>query len=416
MEQGHTGHYFNILWTGPGASLCGPEVSSSFFRETKWLSLINRKWNGDFVYSHSDGDSTSYSYGDLSDAGAHLINHCLPRRALFITGRGAKTSLQLKGDAAKDAVALATLDVRELTDEQLLAFFGHPMPKIRGETVRTLHARTHTLEPSIRAMIFEGNDLQRQSAVDYYGYGCDKTIALAAKPDLVKLLRDPAESIELRAAAASALSQLGADAHEIFPDLLQLVLTEKPGDPLGRTNETLGGALVTLAPDPYAAKLVTDKDLFYRAVDRLLQHPRANGRSSGMALLANLPIGDFHRVGKEVAAVLADQDRSYHSYHNLDPRGGALSLYARLGIEGGIEAAFAILEEENGKGGFKIRMLMDVLPKYGASAKAHLPKIREINAGKFAKQWAALIEKIESTPTSENKTITFEDAMNAAAK
>lgn len=78
-----------------------------------------------------------------------------------------------------------------------------------------------------------------------------------------------------------------------------------------------------------------------------------------------------------------------------------------LGIEGGIEAAFAILEEETGKAGFKIRLLMDVLPKYGAAAKPHLPLIRSINAGKFASQWQAMIQAIEALPDAETKTLTF---------
>lgn len=416
MEQGHTGHYFNILWTGPGANLAGPEVTTAFFRETKWLSIINRKWNGDFTYSHSEKSGVNYSYSNLSDAGANLINHCLGRRTLLMTGRDSDPSLYLKGDAANAAIALATLDVKNLTDDKLLDYFGHPMPKIRTESVWTLRDRKHPHEPAIRAMIFKGPDLQRESAISYYGYGCAKEVALAAKPDLIKLLRDPAVSLDLRAAAASSLSSLGADAYEIFPDLLQLVLTEKPSDPLARINESLGRALTTLAPDPFAAKLVTNKDLFYHAVDKLLQHPRASGRSCGTDLVANMPLDDFHWLGNQLAAILADQNRSYHSYHNLDPRNGTLSIYANLGIAGGIEAAFAILEEETGKAGFKIRLLMEVLPKYGAAAKDHMPKIREINAGKFSKQWEAMIKNIEALPDTKIKTLTFEQAMKAGVK
>ena len=411
MEQGHTGHFFNLMWTAPGASLCGREVTSAFFRETKWLSSINRKWDGDFIFSGSESDKASYGYSNLSDAGCHLITHCLPRRALLITGRDADTSLHLTGDAARTAVALATLDVKSLKDAELLENFGHHMPRIRIESVWTLRGRPHPHEPAIRAMITKGTEIQRESAIGYYGYGCEKEIALVAKADLIALLRDPAQPMDLRAAAASSLSHLGPDAHEIFPDLLQLVVTEKPSDPLGRTNEALGQALNTLAPDPYAANLVTDKNLFYRAVDELLLHPRASGRHTGMKLIANIPVGDFHLVGREVAAILADQNRSYHSYHNLDPRNAVLSIYANLGIEGGIDAAFAVLNEETGKAGFKIRMLMDVLPKYGAAAKPYLPKIREINAGKFANQWQAMIKKIENIPAAENKTITFDEAM-----
>jgi hypothetical protein len=411
MEQGHTGHYFNILWTGPGASLAGPEVTSGFFRETKWLSIINRKWNGDFIYSSSDSNNPNYSYSNLSDAGAHLINHTLPRRVLLITGRGSDPSIHLKGEAAKAAVAMATLDSTKLSDDQLLENFDHPMPKLRLEAVWTLRSRPHSHEPAIRKMILTGTPRQRESAIGYYGYGCDKKIALSARTYLLEVLRDPAAPVDLRATAASSLSNLGKDAHEIFPDILQLIRQEKPHDPLGRNNEVLGEALRTLAPDPFAEKLITDKDLFYGAMEILLQHPRAAGRSCATDIITRMPIEDFSRVGPQMAAILADKNRSYHSYHNLEPRKGTLTLYANLGIEGGIDAAFAILDEETGKAGFKIRLLMDVLPKYGSAAKPYLPKIKAIHAGKFAAQWEKMVRQIEALPDSDNKTMSFEEAM-----
>ena len=232
----------------------------------------------------------------------------------------------------------------------------------------------------------------------------------------MKLLRDASQPIELRAAAGAALAQLVADAHEIFPDLLQLILTEKPGDPLGRIDETLGDALNVLAPDPYAAKLVTDKDLFYRAVDRLLCNPRASCRKSGMLLIEKMPVEDFHLVGEQVADVLADKSRNYHSYHNLKPRQGAIMLYANLGIEGGIDAALDILDEETGKGSFKLRMLMDVLPRYGAAAKPYLPQLRAMKAGRLTKRWEEMLQKIEAAPPSNGQSITFEQAMKAGSR
>lgn len=411
MEQGHTGHYFNILWTAPGANLAGPEVGAGFFREMQWLCIINRKWNGDFVFSHSENANPSYTYSNLSDAGSYLINHCLPRRALLITGRDADPTLHLTGEAARAAVALATLDSTKLSNEQLLGNFGHPMPKLRQEAVWTLRSRTHALEPEIRKMMRTGTLRERESAIGYYGYGSEKAMALAAKPLLLEVLRDTSASMDLRAAAASSLANLGPDAHEIFPEILLLIRQEKPGDPLGRNNETLGKALRTLAPDPFGAKLVTDKDLFYGAMDILLQHPRASGRSCATDIITRMPKEDFPRIGPQMAAILADKNRSYHSYHNLEPRNGTLTLYANLGIEGGIEAAFTILEEETGKAGFKIRLLMDVLPKYGSAAKRYLPQIRAVNAGKFTRQWQEMIRKIEALPDAENKTMTFDEAM-----
>jgi len=415
METGHTGHFFNQLWTGPGVHVAGLEATAAFFRETRWLAILNRKWNGDFTYDGSESPGANYSYRNLSAAGAHLINHTLHRRALFITGREPDESLWLDRDEARAAIALARFDAKQATDEALLENFGHPMPKIRLESYWTLRGRDHDLLPTIRRMIFEGTDFARDSAIRYFGHGCPPESALAAMPDLAKLLRDPAEPASLRAAAASSLAHLGDPAHAVHADILRLIIKEKPGDPLELLNDDLGRSLTTLAPDPFAAGLVTDKDLFYQAVDRLLRHPRASGRSSGMSLIANLPVEDFHRVGAEVAAVLADRNPGYHSYHNLDPRNGAMTLYANLGIEGGIDAAFALFDEDTGKFGFKVRLVLDVLPKYGAAAKPYLPKLREMHPGpgRFAGPWDRMIESIENAPAAETKNITFEQAMKA---
>ena len=133
-----------------------------------------------------------------------------------------------------------------------------------------------------------------------------------------------------------------------------------------------------------------------------------------MKLIAHVPLEDFHHVGDRIRYIIDDQDLTYHSYHNLGPKTEAISILANLNIEGGIEAAFDTLETKTGKAGFKIRMLMAVLPKYGANAKAWLPKIKAVKAGKFQKQWDAMIRKIESS-NETTRMIGFEEAKNAAA-
>ncbi len=413
METGHTGHFFNQLWTGPGAHIAGPDTTIAFFSETSWLHTMNRKWTGDFTYDCSTSRNSNFSYRNLSDAGSHLINHSLGRRALMITGRDADESLWQTASEATANIAYAKLDPKSADDDELLDWFGHPMPKIREVAVWELRSRDHNLASTIQAMIFDAGEDQRKSAIAYFGFGCPPELAITARSQLTRLLRDPAESPELRAAAASSLSHLGRESHEVYGDMLLFLTEKKPGDPLQLINQSLGTSLNTLAPDPFAAGLVTDKDLFYEAVDRLLAHPRANGRSSAMAMIENMPLEDFHRVGNEVAAIMADKNRSYHSYHNLGPRNGAMSLFAHLGIEGGIEAAFDVFNEETGKYSFKLRMIMDVLPKYGAAAKPWLPKLREMHpkTGRFARPWDQMIEAIETAPPSDRASLTFEQAM-----
>ncbi|MCE9611143.1 MAG: DUF6288 domain-containing protein [Chthoniobacter sp.] len=415
METGHTGHYFNQLWTGLGADLAGPETSAAFFKETRWLHTLNRTWDDNFTYDDCEGKEGNFSYRGLSDAGSHLLNYCLGRHKLFITGRQTDPSIWLKGREVGNTIALATMDIESMNDDDLLAFFGHAMPKVREEAIWTLRARKHKLMEPLRQMLKAGTPLQRQSAMAYFGSGCPQEQIASAQADLIAIMRDSHEDMGVRADAASALCGLGNAAYPLYDELLKLIMIPKPQDSLGKIDERLGTNVNGLCKDPYAAGLVKDKELFYGAVHKLLNHKRANGRIAGASLIANIPIEDFHVVADEIQYIIADQDLTYHSYHNLGPKTGCISILANLNIEGGIESAFETMDSPNGKAGFKIRMLMDVLPKYGAAADYALPKIRAMNAGKFQKEWAAMIKEIESD-TKPRKMISFEEAKRAGEK
>ncbi len=413
MESGHTGHFFNQMWTGPGANVAGPETTAAFFKQTRWLHTLNRTWDGNFTYDCSEYPEGVFSYRGLSDAGSHLLNYCLGRRKLLITGRDADPSLWLNGRDVEQTIALATLDVQTLGDDELLAMFGHPLPKVRNEAVSTLRSREHKLLDKIRAMIRKGTRGQRLSAIGYFGCQCPPELARTALDDLAAILRDPAEDRELRAAAAGSLALLGEAAYPSYEDMLRLVADDEPDDPRGRIDEQLGAALIALCPDPYSANLVKDEKVFYQAVNRLLDHRRAIGRTYGARMLAHMPIEDFHHVGDRLRHITDDQDLTYHAYHNLGPQTESLTVFANLGIEGGVEAVFKILDSPLGKMGFKLRLLMAVLPKYGAAAKPHLPRLREMaSGGKFDKPWNDMLKAIEEAE-GPAKTISFEEAKKA---
>jgi hypothetical protein len=413
METGHTGHFFNQMWTGPGANFAGPEITTAFFKQTRWLHTLNRKWDGNFTYDCSEYPEGNFSYRGLSDAGSHLLNYCLGRRKLLITGRDADPSLWLKGRDAEQTIALATLDVATLSEEELLAQFGHPLPKIRNEAAWTLRSREHGLLDTIRAMVRKGTREQRLSAIGYFGYQCPPEQAKAALPDLTAVLGDSAVPREIRASAAGPLSLLGETAYPSYAVILELIAEDGQDDPRGRIDEQLGAALVALCPDPFSAGLVKDKTVFYQAVRKLLDHRRAVGRTHGARLLANMPLEDFHHVGDRLLHIIDDRDLTYHAYHNLGPQTESLTVLANLGVDGGVDAVFKILDSPLGKMGFKLRLLMAVLPKYGAAAKPHLPRLREMApGGRFEKDWNAMIKAIEEAG-GPARAIPFEEAMKA---
>ena len=420
METGHTGHFFNQMWTGPGANLAGPVTTAAFFKQTRWLHTLNRTWDGSFTYDCCGYREGIYSYRGLSDAGSHLLNYCLGRHKLFITGRDADESIWIKGGDVEETIALDSIDFAASKDEEILAMFGHTMPKVRLNAVWTLRPRKHDLTGRIKGMIVKGTKLERNSAISYFGYGCPKEVVMEAKDEITAVLRDPKESMELRSAAAYSLAWLAQDGYPYFGDILKLVVADKPGDPLGRFDVELGKSLNTLCLDPYAAGLVTDKKLFYAAAIKLLKHRRAYGRTSGAKLIANIPLEDFHYVGDQVAYIVADQDLGYHSYHNLDPITNSVAVMAKHRIKGGIEGAFAIYEAPTGKFGFKARMIMDVLSKYGSAAKPALEKLRadpmfkNIEAGRFGGNWRAMVKAIEEDDSPADM-ISLEEAKKAGA-
>jgi hypothetical protein len=413
METGHTGHYFNQLWTGLGANLAGPATSAAFFKKTKWLHTLNRTWDGNYTYDGCGYPNGIFSYRGLSDAGSHLLNLSLGRAKLHITGRDADSSIFLKGKEVEEIIALPTLDFKSMSDEELLASFGHPMPKVRLEAVWSLRDRDHKLMPSIVKMLKQGTEFERNSAIGYFGYGCPKEKVLPVKNQLASIMRDPQEDIEIRAVAARALCWLGEDAHPYFNDMLKIIVADKPQDPLGHSNGFLGNTINSTFPNAFKAGLITDKKLFYAAVLKLLDHRRAVGRIAGTGLILNMPIEDFHRVADKVIYIIEDKDRTYyHAYHNLGPKTNGITLLANLNIEGGIEYALETLESKAGKFGFKIRMLMAVLPKYGANAQAVLPKLKEMDIkGRFEKPWNNMIKSIESAEKN-GELMTVQDAIH----
>jgi len=122
---------------------------------------------------------------------------------------------------------------------------------------------------------------------------------------------------------------------------------------------------------------------------------------------------DTNRVSDKVVHIIADEDLTYQAYHNLGARTEAIGLLGSLDIKGGMEAAFAILDEKTGKMGFKLRLLMAVLPKYGAHAKPYLPRLKKMApGGRFEKPWAAMIKSIEDAAPPK-PMLSIEEAIKA---
>ncbi len=271
-------------------------------------------------------------------------------------------------------------------------------------------------------MLKSGSEIQKISAMEYFGYKCPPEQAHPQIEAIGAIFRNKNENVKVRMKAAATLSCHGEKAYGYFNDMLQLVVDEEPGDYFRDNDESLGRSLNRLCATPYESGLVTDKALFYQAVDKLLGHKRQSGRAEGVKLVSTIPIEDFWRVADKLMHLIEDKDRTYHSYHAWQSTiGPAIDILARLNIKEGLPYAAGILDREGGKWGFKLRMLCASLPKYGAHAQEALKKIKadkrlaNIEKDRFAGMWRTMVKAIEEDK-SPKKLISLEDVLKVGLK
>lgn len=411
LEQGHASNFFNPLWTPLAANLAGPEVTQQFFDHMMWFNTSYRAWDGSFQRIGKENGKEG------SQTGVALLTYCLPRKKLFITGKYADKSLWLKGDAATEVVEMSQNDYSSKSVNELLDLFDSPYPQVRIPAVWSLRSREDDFIPKVVSMLKSGNQLQKISAMEYFGYKCPPEQALPQIEMIGAILRDKSEDVKLRAKAASTLCHHGEAAFPYYNDLLQLVVDEEPGDHFRDIDQSLGNSINLMSRTPYASGLVTNKELFYAAANKLIEHKRQGARASGIKMLSEAPIEDFHRIADQIMYIIKDTDQTYHSYHGWQNTiGPAIEILANLNILEGIDYAIGVLDREGGKWGFKVRMVCATLPKYGANAKDALSKLQadkrldNIKDGKFRDPWNDMVHTIENEKSAK-KLVPLKEAL-----
>ncbi|MDB4404000.1 hypothetical protein N9154_01545 [Akkermansiaceae bacterium] len=112
-------------------------------------------------------------------------------------------------------------------------------------------------------------------------------------------------------------------------------------------------------------------------------------------------VAEAIKLADSALAIVKDVGRIFRCDDGLGPQTNVIEIFAKFNIEGGIEVVFKIPESAEGKAGFKLHLLMSVLPNYGENAKYALPKIKAIKAGKFQREWDALVKEIAASSGKE---------------
>lgn len=279
---GHGGPVWNILWSGLGANVLGPEMAAVYNDRLHWLRTTTRTWNGRHV--EIKGWGTDPNSGSWS-TGSHLLNLCVGRRKLHITGKGLPKSLWVDSDAAKEIVDAGEVDTS--SDRALLLdALGSPYPPVQTRAAEVLAMRDAHVADEVMEFLANGTHRQRIGAI----YAIQKLKIEPVVEPLLAIALDEEDDLWVRRLAIDTIGGI-EQAKPHAPELLAMLVRDKEYDqPYGQLDLSLGSALLKLyEPDPYATEL--DRDLFYQGVIKLLNHKHKSGRATGMKLIKKHPQG-----------------------------------------------------------------------------------------------------------------------------
>lgn len=179
-ERGHTGHFFNWTWGAPGAARAGDEAAASFIRNTRWFTELERRTDGSFIYQFQLAGADHGKYRDWSTSGTRLLQYCLPRKHLHITGKGGGVVDPITGAELEEVVrAQELVPGGSESVDQLLQLLGHWSPRIRHLAAVELNKRDEDVVDRLIAMLDSQNRYARYGActgLRHAGRGSEKAV------------------------------------------------------------------------------------------------------------------------------------------------------------------------------------------------------------------------------------------------
>ena len=416
-DCGHTGNYFNIVWSMPGVALSGPQATGAWMNEFgSWYFDLARGATGNFVHL-GPPEIGNDSYANWDASGNYLLAYAMPLKKILLTGKQPNLAPQIDAATAKSLI----LDGRgwdnkdrngaydKLSPDQLLEALSNWSPIVRDRAAMALGRRKG--EQPVAAlikMLASTHPETRYGACD--GLAQIKTAGAPAVPALTKLLSD--KDIWTRIKAAETLAGIGEPAMSTLPILLEK-LTNLPTseDPRGMEQRYLCFNVFGKMLKKSLGNV--DKTLLLKAVSAGLknQDGRARGDIGGIyQQLSYEEIKPLLPAIREAIITPAPSGEMFAAGIRLS----GLDLFAKHKIKEGMELCFVVLELDKWGKGDRVPRCLKALGAYGAAAKPMIPRLHQLekdmpaNGMKEADvaQVTALIKSIESaTGTVELKSL-----------
>jgi hypothetical protein len=442
-EAGHTGHFFSFQWGALGASRGGPAATQSFVKNTRWFTELERRADGSSVYQFQLSGKDHGKYRTWSTTGSRLLQHCLPRRKLYITGKGGSCISPITGEDLIDAVAAAVFDPKKLSVKELLSKLGSWSPVVRRMAAEELGDRKENVVQDMITMLDSPNRYTRYGAAEglsYAGRGSEQAIDALIK----KLEEDTDLTMRYYAACAfrkkrtwqgppirrwktydNLLAKEGGAIDKAIPALLNQAATYEPKkDPLRKLHNVIAGTLfygggtanyTGCLPGGKGMEKV-DRKYLIPALKSLLINPNGGARSTASVTFPGLTEEDLKQLWGDIYYATKYQAPSGSMFAG-GVRGNGLALMVKKGIKEGIPVGidWALRQEGWGNGGRKKSGIPSLL-KYGNALERFTEEINKVLAGwtrennsknnqQHAKDFLKRLDQAVKKPAPELKSI-----------
>ncbi len=392
-EIGHTGCFWSHLWGGVGAARGGELALHTFMREMDWAFTLERQPDGRMVYQGNAGEA-----GDQGKpktkwdcTGARLLQLCVPRRVLYITGKTAPEDTHLTKKRMAQILAAGRLNCDKgarasLTLPEILTLLKDPLPPTRSIGAQTLVERDINCVDQLIGMLDSESKYERYGAAEALGkagYGWKP-----AADKLIRLMETDTDVVFQVYAIAALINRdtkrgLLSAAKPAIPVLLSMAVRHSPSDPrrvlqhdIGRALFYNGRAQPRRGLLPHYGLEGVDRKLLIPAIKEILTNENGWARSTMSSWVypeltgaeRDLLWGDIYRATRHIAP----SGIMFASGNRTD----GLKLMAEHHIKEGLDLAAWYVRYQKGHGNKKrVPQALAAILEYGAHAKKVIPQL-----------------------------------------
>jgi len=433
-EIGHTGNYFGFLWGALGARRIGIAAEGAYLKELRWLSEIQRTWDGGFPYQRY-----ATNYGNWDCTGAQLLALTAPLKKLCINGRDTKDSNTLPKEQVdaiirdgRDFTPSGNFTFSKMTDAQLREKFSSWSLVVRQFAATELGKRPSVEVAPLVSLLESGTREQKYGACVALGQAGEK--AVTAIPTLMKTFET--EDNWLKSLAAEALAKMGDAGQQAIPLLMKVAAKQDPDDPRMMLQRGVATALFkettvkdvgkTKVIPSLAARNIAQADItnLVAAIAVLMNNPDGCTRSVTSKIFPELPAEAAKALMPTVMREGVINASPSGEMFSHEVRQKSLELLARFHIREGLEIGMNPAATKYW--GMEDKGRLTALAFYGAAAREYLPQLRELRqkridsitkkkgkpaSDKIVKAFDNCIAKIEKDKNPPVKLISLKEFM-----